>query len=155
MENMNKKKEIAKLFSEVNKIIKRSMRKSFEDVGITIPQSLVIGTLIQFGEMKITELSRKINLSNSTISGIIDRLEKRQLVIRTRSEEDRRIVYVKVTPKFGEVHKGFHDKVEESFKDLLSTGTPEEIEKIIEGLNVLKKILNTGNEYYSGRINYR
>jgi DNA-binding MarR family transcriptional regulator len=142
METINNKVEVARLFFEVNKILKRSTRKSFEDIGITLPQMLVIGTLTKFGEMKITELSKKLNLSNSTISGIIDRLEKQELVVRTRSEKDRRIVYVKVTPKFGELHKGFHQKIEESFSDLLSTGTPDEIEKIIVGLNTLKIILN-------------
>jgi len=142
MEIIYKKVEAARLFFEVNKILKRSMSKSVEDIGITLPQSLVIGTLTKFGEMKITELSKKINLSNSTISGIIDRLEKQQLVVRTRSEKDRRIVYVKVTPKFGEMHQGFHQKIEESLGELLSTGTPDEIEKIIVGLNTLKKILN-------------
>jgi DNA-binding MarR family transcriptional regulator len=146
MVTINKNVEVARLFFEVNKIFKHSMRKSFEDIGITLPQMLVISTLTKFGEMKITELSRKINLSTSTISGIIDRLEKQQLVVRTRSEEDRRIVYVKATPKFGEIHKGLHAKVEESFKDLLNTGTPEEIEKIVEGLNALKKILNDSTE---------
>lgn len=146
MEALNKKVEIARLFFEVNKIIKHSMRNSFEDIGITMPQSLVIGALIKFGEMKITELSRKINLSNSTISGIIDRLEKQQLVERTRGKEDRRIVYVKVTSRFGEMHKGFHEKIEKSFENLLYKGTPEEIDKIIEGLRVLKKILNNKHE---------
>jgi DNA-binding MarR family transcriptional regulator len=142
METKNNKVEVARLFFEVNKILKHSIRKSFEDIGITLPQMLVIGTLTKLGEMKITELSKKLNLSNSTISGIIDRLEKQELVVRTRSEKDRRIVYVKVTPKFGELHKGFHQKIEESFSDLLSTGTPDEIEKIIVGLNTLKIILN-------------
>lgn len=134
----DKKVEVARLFFEVNKILKDIMRKSFEDVGITMPQGLVIGTLIRFGEMKITELSRKINLSNSTISGIVDRLEKQQLVVRTRSEVDRRIVYVKVTPKFEEMHKGFHKKLEEN---LLSKATPEEIDQITEGLTIFKKVL--------------
>lgn len=141
MDTINKKLEIARLFFEVNKAIKQNLRHNFEDTGITLPQSLVIGALIKFGEMKITELSRKINLSNSTISGIIDRLEKQRLVERTRSEADRRIVYVKVTPRFGEIHKGFHREFEERFEDLLSSGTPEDIEKIIEGLTILKKIL--------------
>ncbi|TEB10660.1 hypothetical protein Psfp_04129 [Pelotomaculum sp. FP] len=68
------------------------------------------------------------------------------MVIRTRSEEDRRIVYVKVTPKFGEIHNGFHKIIEKNFEDLLSAGTPEEIAKIIEGLDVLKKILNDKHE---------
>lgn len=146
METINKKVEVARLFSEVNKILKHSMRNIFEDIGITLPQGLVISTMIKFGEMKITEISRKINLSNSTISGIIDRLEKQQLVVRTRSEKDRRIVYVKVTPKFEEIHEGLHNKIEKSFEDLLHSGTPEEIDKIIEGLNVLRKILNNIHE---------
>lgn len=145
METTNKKAEVVKLFSDVNKILKCSMRKSFEEVSITIPQSLVIGTLIKFGEMKITDLSKKVNLSNSTISGIVDRLEKQQLVVRTRSEEDRRIVYVKVTPRFNEIFKGIYRKAEESFEELLGPGSPEEIEKILEGLNALKKILNDKN----------
>jgi DNA-binding MarR family transcriptional regulator len=146
VESTSKKAEVAKLFFEVSKILKRNMRKSFEELGITISQSLVIGTLIDCGEMKTTDLSREINLSNSTVSGIIDRLEKQQLVVRRRSEEDRRVVYVRVAPKFEGIHQGIHGKVKESFTDLLSTGTPEEIEKVIEGLNVLKKILNDKNE---------
>ena len=145
METINRKTEVARLFSGVSKILKHGMRKSFENNGITLPQGMVIGTLIEDGEMKITELSKKINLSNSTISGIIDRLEKQQLVVRTRSEEDRRIVYVKVTPKFEEIFKGIHKKAEESFAELLSPATPEDLETIIEGLNTLEKILNDKN----------
>jgi DNA-binding MarR family transcriptional regulator len=147
METTNKKLEIARLFLEVNKILKHSMRRSFEDIGITLPQSLVIGALFKFGEMKISELSRRLNLSNSTISGIIDRLEKQQLVKRTRSEEDRRIVYVKVTPRFGEIHKSFHKELERKFEDLLSSGAPEDIEKIIAGLTILKSILKDKHEW--------
>ena len=36
--------------------------------------------------MKITELSNKLCLSNSTVSGIIDRLEKQEMVVRERSD---------------------------------------------------------------------
>lgn len=137
----NKKMDVARLYFGVVKIIKHSMRKNFECSGITFPQSMVIHALIENSEMKITDLSNKIDLSNSTISGIIDRLEKQQLVVRTRSDEDRRTVYVKVTPKVEEFHRGIHQKVEESFNDLLSKGTPEEIDKIIVGLDTLKRIL--------------
>lgn len=142
MIEVNKKLEIARLFSVVNKTIHCNMRKSFEDVGITLPQSLVIRTLKQGGEMKITELSRRLNLSNSTVSGIVDRLEKREFVSRARSAEDRRIVYVKVTPKLEEIHKDIYKNAEHSFEDLLSAGTAEEIDKVIEGLSTLQKILN-------------
>lgn len=140
-EETNNKMDVARLYFGVAKIIKHNMRKTFECSGITFPQSIVIHALIENGEMKITDLSNKIDLSNSTISGIIDRLEKQQLVIRTRSDEDRRTVYVKVTPKVEEFHRGIHQNVEESFNDLLSKGTQDEIDKIIVGLETMKRIL--------------
>lgn len=145
MEANSKEVEIARLFYEVNKILKEGMRRSLEEFGVTLPQIFVMSTLMEYGKMKITELSKKLNLSNSTVSGIVDRLEKQKLVIRIRSEEDRRIVYVKATPRFEAIHQGFHKKAEASFGDLLSAGSSAELEKVIEGLNVLKKILTDRN----------
>jgi MarR family transcriptional regulator, organic hydroperoxide resistance regulator len=142
MYDINKTAEVARLFSELSKILKKSMYKTFEHSALTMPQTMVIGTLIKSGEMKITELSKKVNLSNSTISGIVDRLEKQGLVERIRSEEDRRTVYVKITEKVEEYHKGIHRKLEESFTELLSAGTSEDMNKIIEGLETLKRVLN-------------
>lgn len=142
METATKKTEIARLYYEVSKVLNDSMRKSYEGTGITVPQSLVIGTLLKYGEMKITELSRRINLSNSTISGIVDRLERQRLVERSRSDKDRRVVLVKLAPGFEEICKGTCKKAEESFNDLLNPATPAELETIINGLNVLKKVLN-------------
>lgn len=135
------KTEVGRLIFELGKLMRQYMRKNFEHEGITMPQSSVLGMLMKNGEMKITELSSKLMLSNSTVSGMIDRLEKQQLVERRRSEEDRRIVYVKVSPKFLEMHKESHKKIEKSFEELLDTGTPEELEKIIDGLKTLKKII--------------
>lgn len=135
------KTEVGRLIFELGKLMRQYMRKNFEHEGITMPQSSVLGMLMKNGEMKITELSSKLMLSNSTVSGMIDRLEKQQLVERRRSEEDRRIVYVKVSTKFLEMHKESHKKIEKSFEELLDTGTPEELEKIIDGLKTLKKII--------------
>ena len=146
MDKENEKMQVGRLYFGVGGVLKNCMRKNFEDTGLTLPQSMVIATLIESGEMKVTDLSSKINLSNSTISGIIDRLEKQQLVSRTRSDEDRRAVYINVTPKVKEFYKGIHKKVAESFTELLSDATSEEIEKIIIGLSTLKKVLDDRKE---------
>lgn len=145
MKASDKKVEVVRLFLAATKNVKHLMRSYFENKGITLPQGMVIGTLIESGEMKITELSKKLNLSNSTISGIVDRLEKQQLVVRTRSEEDRRIVYVCVTPKVKEMHEGIHKKVEDNIAELLSSGTPDELLEISVGLTTLNKILEHRN----------
>ncbi len=137
----NQKAEVAKLFHDVGKKLKHGMRKSFENMGITMPQGMVIGTLFKHGEMKISELSNHLGLSNSTVSGVVDRLEKQEIVERVRSEVDKRIVYVKLTAQFAKVHKNFHTIAEENIEKILDKATDDEVEKIIEGLKVLKKIL--------------
>lgn len=139
------KMEIARTFTELSKIIKHSLRKEFEAIGVTMPQGIVIATLIKSGEMKLSDLSTKVNLSNSTVTGIIDRLEHQGLVLRTRSEEDRRIIYVKVTPKVKAMYQEISHKSEAIFEDLLSSGTPEELDKIFIGLKTLKKVLAQRN----------
>ncbi|MFA6716124.1 MAG: MarR family transcriptional regulator, partial [Victivallaceae bacterium] len=49
--------------------------------------------------MTLSELSREVNLSGSTVNGIVDRLESKKYVVRQRSTEDRRRVYLHMTPQ--------------------------------------------------------
>ncbi len=138
--------EVGRLLFEVEKIMRQYMRKNLEPSGLTMPQGAVIGILMENGgEMKITDLSSRLNLSNSTVSGIVDRLEKQQLVIRRRSEEDRRRVYVNVSQKFMEIHKETIKKIEGVFENMLRNGTQQEIVRIIDGLSTLKKIITECN----------
>jgi MarR family transcriptional regulator, organic hydroperoxide resistance regulator len=141
MEALNKNMEVSKLFKEVMLLLKHNMSKVFEDCGITAPQGMVIGTLSKFGKMKISELSTNLGLSNSTVSGILDRLEKQEMIERERSEEDKRVVYVSVTQKFAEMHQDFQKKLDDNMGNIMNRAVPEDIQKIIEGFNVLKKLL--------------
>ncbi len=143
MENLNESAKVAKLFQEVMILFKHSMSKVFEDLdlGMTAPQGMVMGILSKEKTMKITELSSKLSLSNSTVSGIIDRLEKQGMVVRNRSEEDRRVVYVNVSPDFTGLHQNFHKRLEENIGNVLNKGNPEELAKIFVGLDALKTLL--------------
>lgn len=137
----NKGNEVMVLLRDVMSLFRQGMSKNFLNTGFTAPQGMVMGNLMRFVKMKISELSERLSLSNSTVSGIIDRLESQGIVERIRSEEDRRIVYVTMTEKFNEHHKSFHKASEEGLGKIISKGTNEEINKVIEGLNILKKLL--------------
>jgi len=67
--------------------------------GITGPQLWALHTISGSEKLSLGELSKKMYLHPSTISGVIDRLEKKAYVIRDRGERDRRIVKVQLTPK--------------------------------------------------------
>jgi DNA-binding MarR family transcriptional regulator len=49
--------------------------------------------------IRLGDLSKEVSLSHSTVSGIVDRLEKRGLVKRDPDDLDRRIMRVRPTPQ--------------------------------------------------------
>lgn len=65
--------------------------------GITGPQLWALKTIEQDGELSLGELSQKMYLHPSTISGVVDRLEKKGYAERERDSKDRRIVKVRLT----------------------------------------------------------
>lgn len=142
MENLNESTKVANLFQEVMILFKQSMSKVFEDSGITPPQGMVLGIISKENRIKITELSGKLSLPNSTVSGIVDRLEKQGMVARERSEEDRRVVYVSISPQFKEMHQHFRKNLQLNIENVMNQGTSEDLNNIFEGLNTLKKLLS-------------
>lgn len=65
--------------------------------GLTGPQVTVMACLVSAGPITLTELSRHLGMSHSTASGIVDRLEARDLVRRTPDPADRRRTRIAVT----------------------------------------------------------
>lgn len=67
--------------------------------GLTVPQIVCLYEIYENGKMTISTLSKRIYLSMSTLVGVIDRLEEKQFVNRTRDVQDRRIIYIDITEK--------------------------------------------------------
>jgi DNA-binding MarR family transcriptional regulator len=65
--------------------------------GLTAPQILLLQTIRDKGEVTIGELANGMSLSQATVTTILDRLEKRNLVFRERSREDKRKVHAYLT----------------------------------------------------------
>ncbi len=61
--------------------------------GLTLPQLLTMQTLQEGGSMTIGLLAREMNLAQATVTSILDRLEKKQLVERRRDSHDKRKVW--------------------------------------------------------------
>jgi len=145
VETLKRSLEISKLIREVMYQVKHSMSKEFEISGmtcITPTQGMMIGILCDNSEIKVSDISQKMGLNNSTVSGIIDRLERQGLVERLRSEEDKRVVYIKLTKKSEEMGIGIHSRINEIFvKKVAERGTSDDYDKIIEGLSILKRLL--------------
>lgn len=146
MEEESKGIRVVKILKKVMGVIKHRMGNHFKEMNLTGPQGMAIGTLVHYGEMKVSDLSEKLGLSNSTVSGIIDRLENQGLVERIRSEEDRRVVYIKLTKKCLENCQKPFEEINRLFEETLDRATPEELDIIFKGLNTLETVMERGKE---------
>jgi DNA-binding MarR family transcriptional regulator len=72
-------------------------RRLVHDHGLTGPQLVLIRELGRADVLSVGELARRVSLSQGTVTGVLDRLEKRGLVERSRSDSDRRRVLVRLT----------------------------------------------------------
>lgn len=66
--------------------------------GLTGPQLVCLRVIAQAGPLQPSELARRVDLSQGTVSGIIDRLARRQYVSRRRGTKDRRRVTLSILP---------------------------------------------------------
>jgi MarR family transcriptional regulator, organic hydroperoxide resistance regulator len=110
---------------------------------LTFPQRMLIGMLARFGNLSVKQLGEKMELSHSTISGIIDRLERKGLVSRFQDPEDRRftkvILAVEVKQRMEEKrNQNMFSGVVSAFKN----ANQEEQLKILTGLTTLRQLLD-------------
>ena len=67
--------------------------------GITLPQLVLLQELSKNSEMSAGELAKAISLGQATVTGILDRLEKRGFIVRRKSNNDKRKVLTAPTEK--------------------------------------------------------
>ena len=72
-------------------------RRLMERYGLTAPQLATLTEAARLGGAGTGELAKAVHLAQPTVSGILDRLERQELVRRRRSDRDRRSVIVTVT----------------------------------------------------------
>ncbi|MCJ8303088.1 MarR family transcriptional regulator [Shewanella sp.] len=65
--------------------------------GLTGPQLMVMQNISQLDAPLVKEIAQEVALSPATVTTIIDRLESRKLVIRTRSKTDKRKVHLSLS----------------------------------------------------------
>lgn len=113
--------------------------------GITTPQLLVLRALGTAGELTVSGISRAVNLSQATVTAIVDRLEKRTLVTRERSESDRRRVNVKLTPGAEELLASAPSPLQENFTSALSKLADWEQTQILSSLQRVASMMDASD----------
>jgi MarR family transcriptional regulator, organic hydroperoxide resistance regulator len=115
------------------------------EFGITGPQLWALKTISVDGLLPVGELSKKMYLHPSTVTGVVDRLEKKGYVVRDRGHADRRVVTVQLTPKGKELVKKAPNPVQGKMIYGLRKMKPGELKKIHESVEKLVEIVEAKN----------
>ncbi len=83
------------------------------------------------GDITMTELAEYLNTPMSTANGIVERLVKKGYVSRSRSDTDRRIVVVCLTPEGRQLLAGFHALITDYINMALEVLSEEEASALI------------------------
>jgi len=95
----NYEQRILRSLRRITRAVDVYSRRLNVEFGLTTPQMLCLDILSKSKDMILKDLAQSINLGESTVNGIIDRLEAKKYVTRTRSEQDRRKVYLVISPE--------------------------------------------------------
>lgn len=110
--------------------------------GLTTPQILLLQTIRDKGEITIGELANEMSLSQATVTSILDRLEKRELVYRERSREDKRKVHAYLTNQATETLKEAPIPLQEHFAQQFGDLQEWEQSMIISSLQRIAQMMN-------------
>jgi DNA-binding MarR family transcriptional regulator len=126
--------------------IRRALRKPLEaEVAkgeLTMPQSAVMQVVVRQNGISLKDLSREVSLAHSTVSGIVDRLEKRGLIDRRPDPEDGRISRIYPTATVVEfVRDRIPSLTSGPLESALAHATPDERTTIEHALRRLRELL--------------
>jgi DNA-binding MarR family transcriptional regulator len=131
----------------INYLLTTAQHQGFQEMStrldvydVTPVQYGVMYCLWVEGKNKPKEIAAELQLENSTISGVLERMEKKDLIHRQVSKEDRRFIEVVLTEKGKSLQEPILQTVEDVNVDVMSVMSQEEQNTLKESLRLLAGI---------------
>ena len=145
---MSKTKSTAPLAQEIDQhlrairqALRRPVEAEFTKGGLTGPQRSVMQVLVHSGGLSLKDLSGQVGLAHSTVSGIVDRLERQGLVERHTDVRDRRVTKIDASARVRNFIQNTLPALEiHPIEEALSRAKPAERAAILEGLRTLRRL---------------
>jgi len=134
-------RELLVLLGKITQAIDLHSRYLNKKFGLTGPQLIILQALLD-GEMTVSGLAKAISLSQGTVTDIIQRLEKKGLVIKKRSSEDKRSVFISLSEKCKAILAMEPSPLQEKFTDAFSRIPEWEKLMILSSMNRIAEMMS-------------
>lgn len=132
-------------------IVRRHGRYILTDFDITPPQFNALVTIIRHDDLTMGSLCRHLFLASSTVTDLIDRMERNDLVERVRDTRDRRVIRLRALSKGRDMLREVMRARLEYLSEILEEFSDEEVEELESSLDRLYQLMTQREEQGHGR----
>lgn len=101
----------------------------------------IIQLIILEGKKKMKEIGEYFRIKLSTLTSIIDKIEKQKYVKRVNSKEDRRVVYLDITPKGEKLYGEFSEYIHVMYDMMQQSMAAEDFDAFYAGLDKISELV--------------
>ncbi|MFL0266964.1 MarR family winged helix-turn-helix transcriptional regulator [Candidatus Clostridium radicumherbarum] len=154
MEVNSSTEQSANEYIEKLMILYRALLKDFneyfiektKEFGFSGSQWFSINAIYENPGINLQELSKKLNLSKSTVSSLVDRLVEQGYIIREIPEDNRRIVKLSLSNYFYEKFN-LKNIRSEYFADISKNASIEDLKEVVNGLEKFQELINKSKSF--------
>ena len=122
-------------------IIARMMNTLHKDKELSAKQLYYINLIAQKGETTVTELSKQLNISKPSVTGIISRFVDKQIVVKVSLMSDRRSYLIKLSEKGMNIQRKYQRLQDEVFNKITNVITHQEMQTLLKLTSKISKHL--------------
>jgi DNA-binding MarR family transcriptional regulator len=142
---MNNEIQLTDLLRQINKEISRRLTPIFRQKKLSIAEISILMRINRKPACRATELATMIGIPTSTVTGMLDRLEKRGLLERRQDPRDRRSVLIAATSETREfvatLMTPMENMLHKAFRAMPDTRT----RRLVQDLQFILRILEQEN----------
>lgn len=109
--------------------------------GITTPQLLILKQIESEGILTVSQLAKQISLKQTTVTDILNRLEKKDLIRRTRDAHDRRKVLIEGTKRGRKLLDAAPSPMQETFEEKFEDLATWKQSMILTSLQLMESLM--------------
>ncbi len=147
MQRAEQVQSLRRSFTRLEKFFNQLMRQQFACCPITVQQWYTLKALIN-GPRTMNELAAQVALHQSTMSRIVEKLEKQAYVTRTRKTANQRTVEVRITAAGEEICIAMDKQCAQMTADLLDLLPRERRTYAVDALEMFTSLLDPADEAF-------
>lgn len=118
--------------------MRNHQERALATTGLSFSQAAVLDMLQRKGRMTLSEIATSLGVTQANVTGLVDRLERDGLAYRSRSNEDKRITFARLTEKGVAATADLNETMTRSFLDLLGDVADEDLSVLTRVMDGVK-----------------